>query len=90
MIIGRGNTITTGKFTTIHVNMLIHTIHILEIALHSDLPPKAAVLPMRVPARGRDQADDASKATELASVGRATAATSPRHLPRASTPRCTA
>ena len=39
MITGRGKTITIGKFTAIHVNMLIHTIHILEIAVHSDLSP---------------------------------------------------
>ena len=41
MITGRGKTITIGKFTAIHVHvsMLIHTIHILEIAFHSDLSP---------------------------------------------------
>ena len=38
MIIGRGNMIATGKITTIHTNMLIHAIHILEIAVHSDMP----------------------------------------------------
>ena len=38
MITGRDNTITIGKFTTIHVNMLIHAIHLVEIAFHSDFP----------------------------------------------------
>ena len=39
MITGRGNMITIGKFTAIQVNMFIHTMHILEIAFHSDLSP---------------------------------------------------
>ena len=62
MITGRGNTITIGKFTTRHVNMLIHAIHLVEIAFHSDFPGRikhasswqivAAALQLRVASDG--------------------------------------
>ena len=38
MITGRGNTITIGKLTTINANVPTPAIHLMEIAVHSDMP----------------------------------------------------
>ena len=38
MIIGRGNTITTGKFTIFDSNVTVTCFHLVEIAFHSDKP----------------------------------------------------
>jgi hypothetical protein len=38
MITGRGNTITIGKFTILYSNVPTPAIHLVEIAVHSDMP----------------------------------------------------
>ena len=38
MVLGRGYTITTGKFTILDSNVTVTCFHLVEIAFHSDMP----------------------------------------------------